>query len=66
MNPRSPEATLDEFPDLFLAFEEPDIQFATSSYYAFKSITFPKKSNIWFFSNRQTSGFQVHFEHTFR
>ena len=45
-NPRSPEATLDEFPDLFPAFEEPDIQFATSSYYVFKSIKFPKKSNV--------------------
>ena len=57
MNPRSPEATSDEFPDLFPAFEEPDIQLATSSYYAFKSIKFPKKSNVWFSRYRQTSGF---------
>ena len=47
-NPRSYETTSDEFPDLFPAIEEPDIQFATSSYYAFKSIKFPKKLNVWF------------------
>ena len=34
MNPRSYEATLDEFPDLFPAVVKPDNQFATSSYYA--------------------------------
>ena len=38
MHPKSYEATSDEFPDLFLAFEEPDIQFATSSYYAFVTL----------------------------
>ena len=47
-------------------FKEPDIQLATSSYYAFKSIKFPKKSNVWFSRYRQTSGFRVHFAHTFR
>ena len=57
MNPRSYEATLDEFPDLFPAFKEPDIQFATSSYYAIKSIKFPKKTKVWFSRYRQTIGF---------
>ena len=66
MNPRLYEATSDEFPDLLLAFKEPDNQFAISSYYAFKSIKFPKKTNVWFSKNRQMSGFQVHFKHIFR
>ena len=66
MNPRSPEATSDEFPDLFPAFQKPDNQFATSSYHALKSIKFPKKTNFWFSRYRKTSGFQVHFTHTFR
>ena len=35
-NPRSPEATSDEFPDLFLAFQKHDNQFATSLYHALK------------------------------
>ena len=65
MNPRSYEATSDEFPDLFPAFQKPDNQFATSSYHAFKSIKFPKKTNFWFSRYRQTSGFQVHFTCTF-
>ena len=47
-NPRSYEANLDKFPDLFPAFQRPDNQFATSSYHAFKSIKFPKKTNVWF------------------
>ena len=59
MNPRSYEATSDEFPDLFPAFKEPDNHFATSSYHAFKSII-PKIPNIWFFRYRR-----VHFRHTF-
>ena len=42
------EAILDEFPDLFLAFKEPGNHLATSSYYAFKSVKFPKKTNVWF------------------
>ena len=69
MNPRSYEATLDEFPDLFPAFEKPDNQFVISSYYAsyyaFKSSL--KNPEIWFFRYkcRQTSSFQVHFRHTF-
>ena len=57
MNPRSYEATSDEFPDLFPAFKELDIQFATSSYYAFKSIKFPKKTKVWFSRYRQKIGF---------
>ena len=57
MNPRSPEATLDEFPDLFPAFQKPDNRFATSLYHALKSIKFPKKTNFWFSRYRQTSGF---------
>ena len=64
-NPRSYEATLDEFPDLFPAFQKPDIQFATSLYHALKSIKFPKKTNIWFSRCRKTSSFQVLFMHTF-
>ena len=45
MNLRSYEATSDEFPDLFPAFNEPDDQFAaTSSYHAFKSIKFFKEN----------------------
>ena len=43
MNPRPYEATSDEFPNLFLVFKEPENQFATSSYHAFKSVKFPKK-----------------------
>ena len=58
-NPRSPEATSDEFPDLFPAFQKPDDQFATSLYHALKSITFPKKTNFWFSRYRQTSSFQA-------
>ena len=46
MNPRSYEATSDEFLDFFPAFHKPDNQFATSSYHAFKSIKFPKKTNV--------------------
>ena len=59
------EATSDEFLDLFLAFKEPENQFATSSYHAFKIIKFPKKTNVWFSIYRQMSAFQVHFKHTF-
>ena len=65
MNPRSYEATSDKFSDLFLAFKEPNNQFATSLYHFFKSIKFPKKTNFWFSRYRQTSGFRVHFTHTF-
>ena len=65
MNPRSPEATSDEFPDLFPAFQKADNQFATSLYHALKSIKFPKKTNFWFSRYRQMSGFQVHYTHTF-
>ena len=65
MNQRSPEATLDEFLDLFPAFQKPDNQFPTSSYHALKSIKFSKKTNFWFSRYRKTSGFQVHFTHTF-
>ena len=43
MNPRSYEAISDEFPDLFLAFKEPDNQFATSSYHAFKVLSSLRK-----------------------
>ena len=57
MNPRLYEATSDEFPDLFPAFKEPDNQFAISSYYAFKSIKFPKKTNIWFSKDRPNEWF---------
>ena len=64
-NPRSYEATLDKFPDLFPAFQKPDNQFATSSNHAFKSTKFPKKINLWFSRYRQTSGFRVHFTRTF-
>ena len=64
-NPRLYEATSNEFPNLFPAFKESDNQFATSSYHAFKSIKFPKKTNVWFSRYRQSSGFQVHFTHTF-
>ena len=35
-NPRSYEVTLNEFPDLFPAFKEPDNQFPTSSYHALR------------------------------
>ena len=66
MNPRSYEATLNKFPDLFPAFQKLDNQFAASSDHALKSIKFPKKTNFWFSRYRQTSGFQVHFTHTFR
>ena len=55
-NPKSYEATSDEFPDLFPAFQKPDNQFTTSSYHAFKSIKFPEKI-IWFSRYRQTSSF---------
>ena len=65
MNPRSYEATADEFLDLFPAFQKPDNQFATSSYHAFKSFKVPKKTNFWISRYRQMSGFQVHFTHTF-
>ena len=65
VNPRSPEATSDKFPDLFPAFQKPDNQFTTSSYHALKSIKLPKKTNFWFSRYRQTSGFQVLFTHTF-
>ena len=58
-NQRSYTATLDEFPDLFPAFQKPDNQFATSSYHTLKSIKFPKKTNVWFSRYKQTSGFQV-------
>ena len=64
-NTRSYEATSDEFLDLFPAFQKPDIQFATSSCHALRSIKFPKKINVWFSRYRQTSGFRVHFMHTF-
>ena len=57
MNPKSCEATSDEFPDLFPAFQKPDNQFATSSYHALKSVKFFKKTNIWFSRYRQTRGF---------
>ena len=57
MNPRSYKATSDEFPDLFPAFKELENQLATSSYHALKSITFPKKTNVWFSRYRQTSDF---------
>ena len=63
-NPRSYEATLDEFLNLFPAFKEPDNQFVTPSYHAFKSIKFTKKTNVWFSRYRHTSGFRVHFTHT--
>ena len=58
MNPRSYEATSDGFPDLFSAFEEPDIQFATSSYYAFRSIKFSMKTEVWFSRYWQKIGFR--------
>ena len=70
MNPKSYEATLDEFPDLFTAFVKPDNQFATSSYYAsyYAFTSSLKNPEIWFFRYkcRQTSSFQVHFRHTLR
>ena len=57
MNPRLYEATLDEFPDSFPAFKEPDNQFAMSSHYAFKSIKFPKKTKVWFSKYRPNEWF---------
>ena len=57
MNPRSYEATSDEYPDLFPAFKEPDIQFATSSYYALKVSSSLRKPTSDFLDIGKQAGF---------